>query len=110
MVDVAKMASAQRRLAADYDVSYRECRDIGHKWAENTMEIQGSELHRTLRCICCTAERHEAFSKSGELLYRRYYHAENYLLPTNDGELRYSKQFWRGLQYIVAKQKQASNV
>lgn len=94
----------QKKIIKNYDENYRNCRDIGHVWHQVTAKMGGGQLYRTLKCQRCTSERHEMFAKSGELLSRHYYHADNYLLKAEDG-FRYTKQFWRGLAYLQATDK-----
>lgn len=90
-----------KKVMKSYDEAYRDCRDIGHIWQQVEVKVGGDHVYRTLRCGRCTTERHEMFSKTGELTTRHYYHAPNYLLKSEDG-VRYTKQFWRGLAYLQA--------
>ena len=84
-----------------YQEEFRDCRDIGHTWQTYDLKVVGNELYRALRCDRCTSERRETFSKNGDLNSRVYYHADNYLLKSEDG-IRYTKAFWRGLAYQQA--------
>jgi hypothetical protein len=95
----------QRNVLSTYKVEYVACRDIGHVWLEKESQVSTKDrtVDRILICDRCTMERHETFTSYGELTSRYYTRPEDYLLSTSvTGFNRYSKQFWRGITYMVA--------
>lgn len=103
-----QLTGMQQEVLEEYPAEYVTCRDLGHAWRIRRTEVVEGVLYRTLRCTKCPTERHEMFNKYGDLQRRSYKHAEGYLLPTAMTGYRYTKQFWRGLQYMIAAQDAAN--
>lgn len=100
----------QRNVLSTYKVEYVLCRDIGHVWIEkeSLVSTKDKTVDRILMCDRCTMERHETFTSYGELTNRYYTRPDDYILSASvTGFQRYSKQFWRGITYMVASEQAA---
>jgi hypothetical protein len=99
----AKVRMLQKQMMDDYDPSFVECRDVGHQWVKSFVEpTDDSSIQRMLLCDRCESERHESFNQDGELLNRQYRHAQGYLLdPEMASMLKHSRNFWRGIEFII---------
>lgn len=99
-----KVVDLQKNLVKSYRQEFVDCRDMGHLWNVKTESVEGGRMYRILACSRCHTMRDEIISRYGNVIHRQYTHPDGYLLSSPvKGTVGFSKDFWRGLQFLRRK-------